>query len=342
MNRPRANDRNLHDQIVETRGFEARQHRLLRARFDLEDADGIGALQHFIRRPVIGGDAAERERRALGIHAREERECIAQEREHPQTQQVDLDESEIAEIVFVPLDDRAIAHRRPLDGCDSHERIARDHHTARMNAHVARKAVDAPADRHERIAQFSADGTGIAGIGIGAEVFRDESVEMLRPRLDGWRNRKRWIGSCACVRTFVDGAESRRMRATGARRGLVVRYGPRAALIGARIEIAPFANRFRQRTHRAVVRAERTRERLARVVVAHDRIDLCERETHRLADIANRRARAVGDDFRGHRGVFATVTVVHVLNDLLAVLVREVDVDIGDFFAFLGEKTLEE
>ena len=40
--------------------------------------------------------------------------------------------------------------------------------------------------------------------------------------------------------------------------------------------------------------------------------------------------------------MFAPVPFVDVLDDLLAVLVCEVDVDVGDFVAFLGEKALEE
>jgi len=40
--------------------------------------------------------------------------------------------------------------------------------------------------------------------------------------------------------------------------------------------------------------------------------------------------------------VFAIVAIVDVLNDFLAILMREIDIDIGDFVALFGEETFEE
>ena len=71
---------------------------------------------------VVGRDALERERRTAGIAARVQRERIAQQRQHPESQQVDLDQPEVGEIVFVPLHDGAVAHRRPLDRRDLDQR----------------------------------------------------------------------------------------------------------------------------------------------------------------------------------------------------------------------------
>ena len=72
------------------------------------------------------------------------------------------------QIVLVPLHDRAVAHRRPLDRRDAHQRIARDHHAAGMDAHVARKVVDAPAEREEQLADLAETamfaGPDVAGI----------------------------------------------------------------------------------------------------------------------------------------------------------------------------------
>ncbi len=50
LNRSRPDDRDLHHDVVKARRLHARQHRLLRARFDLKDADCIGALHHRVRR----------------------------------------------------------------------------------------------------------------------------------------------------------------------------------------------------------------------------------------------------------------------------------------------------
>ena len=57
-----AHDGDLDHEIVEARRFEPRQHRLLRARLDLEHADGVGALAHRVDLGVFGGDVLQGER----------------------------------------------------------------------------------------------------------------------------------------------------------------------------------------------------------------------------------------------------------------------------------------
>ena len=160
LNRARTNDRDLHDDVVEADRLHSRQHRLLRARLDLKDADRIGALHHRVGLLVVGGDRVQCEigrhaGRQPRIAAREtasvEGERFAQQREHPQAEQIDLDQPQLLEIVFVPLHDGAIAHRRPLDRRDADERIARDQHAAGMNPQVTRKVGDAATNGKEQI-----------------------------------------------------------------------------------------------------------------------------------------------------------------------------------------------
>ena len=57
-----AHDGDFDDEIVEVRGLQPRQHRLLRARFDLEHADRVGALAHRVDRGILGGNVLHRER----------------------------------------------------------------------------------------------------------------------------------------------------------------------------------------------------------------------------------------------------------------------------------------
>src|SRR5579875_1255772 len=151
LDRARPDDRDLNDDVVKARGLHAWEHRLLRARFDLEDADRIGALQHLVRRTVVGWDGRERKRCAARIDTAVLLEGFSQQREHAEAEQVDFDQTEILQVVFVPLHDRPIAHRRPLDRRDAHQRIAGDHHAAGVNAHVARKVFDAPAKDREQV-----------------------------------------------------------------------------------------------------------------------------------------------------------------------------------------------
>ena len=57
----------------------------------------------------------------------------------------------------------------------------------------------------------------------------------------------------------------------------------------------------------------------------------------RLADVAHGRTRPIVNDRGGKPGAIAAVTRVDVLDDLLAALVLEIDVDIGRFAARSGD-----
>ena len=71
-------------------------------------------------------------------------------------------------------------------------------------------------------------------------------------------------------------------------------------------------------------------------------IDAFAVEPECLTDVADRRARAIGDHGRGQRRAMAAVLVVDVLDDFLAPLVLEVDVDVGRLVALLRQETFEE
>src|SRR6266699_5073770 len=71
-------------------------------------------------------------------------------------------------------------------------------------------------------------------------------------------------------------------------------------------------------------------------------VDLFQIETERLADITQRALRPVGDEGGRDRGAVAAVLAVDVLDDLLAPVVLEVDVDIGRLMALLRDEALEQ
>src|SRR5882672_4300331 len=86
-----ADDRDLHDEIVEPLGTDARERRHLGAALDLEHADRVGLLQA----PVHGGIV----RRQPGeIHLApgltDERQRILEHRHHSQSAQIHLDDAE--------------------------------------------------------------------------------------------------------------------------------------------------------------------------------------------------------------------------------------------------------
>src|SRR6266545_3398143 len=71
-------------------------------------------------------------------------------------------------------------------------------------------------------------------------------------------------------------------------------------------------------------------------------VDLFQIETERLADITQRALRPIGDEGGRDRGAVAPVLAVDVLDDLLAPVVLEIDVDVGRLVALLRDKALEQ
>ncbi len=70
-------------------------------------------------------------------------------------------------------------------------------------------------------------------------------------------------------------------------------------------------------------------------------IDPIERQTQRLAHIAHRGTRPVGNHLGRHPGAVAAVLVVDILNDFFAPLVLEIDIDIGGLVPLAADEPLE-
>ena len=129
LDRPRAHQRHLHGEVVEVRRQRPRQHLHLGPALDLEDAGRLGALD---RAPDLG--VVERDPRevdALAARARDLVDAALDRREHPQPEQVDLEEAGVGAGVLVPLHDLAALHRRRLHRAELDQRLGRDHHAAR-------------------------------------------------------------------------------------------------------------------------------------------------------------------------------------------------------------------
>ena len=144
---PGPHDRHLHDEVVELHRLEAREHRHLRAALDLKDAHRVRAAEGVVHLGVLGGDTGQlldRRHAANPLVVLNEGERLPDRGEHPQAEDVDLEEAERVEIVLVPGDDRAAGHRRRLDGSNLHERCRREHEAADVDRQVARKALDPP------------------------------------------------------------------------------------------------------------------------------------------------------------------------------------------------------
>ena len=142
LDRAGAHDRDLDDQIVKGFGFDARQHRHLRARFDLEHTDCVGLPDHRVGLGVFGRDRREIE--GYSLVCCEQVEGAAQTAEHAETENVDLHEVERGDVVLVSFDHGTARHCGRLDRHEFVEPAPCQHEPAGMLRQVARRADQLP------------------------------------------------------------------------------------------------------------------------------------------------------------------------------------------------------
>ena len=76
-------------------------------------------------------------------------ERLADGREHPEREQVDLDEAKVIHVVLVPLQDRACVHPGGLDRRRVNQRVVRDHEPPHVDRGVAGKTLDLRSEVHQ-------------------------------------------------------------------------------------------------------------------------------------------------------------------------------------------------
>ena len=133
---PGADERDLHHQVVEVLGAQARQRGHLRAALHLEHADGVGGGEQLVDLGLLR-DGGEIDVDAFVLAHEVDREV--QHREHPEAEQVELHQPGGGAVVLVPLQHRAVLHTRPLDRAELDERPVGQHHAAGVDSEVARK-----------------------------------------------------------------------------------------------------------------------------------------------------------------------------------------------------------
>ena len=93
---------------------------------------------------IVLGQPVEVE--ADGAVVLDQLERLVDRGEHPEPEQVELDQLERLDVALVVLDDDAVLHRRPLERGDVDERRGGDEHPAACGCEVAREAVDPGAE----------------------------------------------------------------------------------------------------------------------------------------------------------------------------------------------------
>ena len=139
LNRPRPDDRDLDREILKVLRSGAPQRLHLCPALDLEDTGGVRVMDALVRRRIVVGNAREVD--PLAPRARDQLNATLDRRQHPQPQQIDLQEARISARVLVPLDDLTAFHRRRHDWTAVDQRTCGDDHPARMLREVPRKPV---------------------------------------------------------------------------------------------------------------------------------------------------------------------------------------------------------
>ena len=136
-----ANEGDFHHEVVEGGWLEARQCGHLCAGFHLEDAHGIGGLQHGVDRRIIGRQVRDVDARGLVPRSVDEPDGILQCRHHAQAQQVDLDDAHVGAVFLVPLHHDTSRHAGRLEGHHRRQGPLADDHAPRVLPQVPRQIV---------------------------------------------------------------------------------------------------------------------------------------------------------------------------------------------------------
>jgi hypothetical protein len=144
LDRARADDRHLHDQVIEVLRPRLGKRLHLRPALHLEDPDRVSSLEHGEDLRHVLGQPIQVQADAAVMF--DEPHGLSHGREHPEPEQVQLDELERLDITLVELDDDPVDHRRALDRSDVDERCRGHEHAAAVDGKVARETVDPGAE----------------------------------------------------------------------------------------------------------------------------------------------------------------------------------------------------
>ena len=113
LDRPRPDDRDLDDQVVEAARLQPRQHVHLRPALDLEHAERIALAQHVVDLRHLLRDG--RQLPPLAVMLLDQVEAFADAGQHAEREHVDLEDAELLDVVLVPFDEGAVVHRAIAD-----------------------------------------------------------------------------------------------------------------------------------------------------------------------------------------------------------------------------------
>ena len=190
LDRARPDDRHFHDEVVEGLWPRLGKRLHLGSALDLEDPDRVGRLEHLEDLRDVLGEAVEIDAdRAIVL---DQLERLVHRGQHPEPEQVELDELERLDVALVELDDDPVDHRGPLERRDVDERRGGHQHPARMDRQVAREAIDPGAELEPALPVREADRRAATGLG---RRFRLDPRDRRRAAAAPWSARRGAGGS---------------------------------------------------------------------------------------------------------------------------------------------------
>ena len=100
----------------------------------MEHTDDVGPTHRVVHRGFFARDCAQIEYLAESFFDFDE--DLVDCPQHPEPQKVELDQSHVGAVVFVPLQNRSARHSRVFDGDDLADGLFRQHHPAGMDSEV--------------------------------------------------------------------------------------------------------------------------------------------------------------------------------------------------------------
>ncbi len=128
----------LHHEVVEDARLEPWQRGHLRAGLDLEHTHRVGPAEHVVDLGVLrdGGQVD-----FGAVHLADEIDGAVQGLEHPQAEQIELDQAYGSAVVLVPLQHGPVLHAAPLDRADLDDGPVADDHAPRVDPQVTRRVL---------------------------------------------------------------------------------------------------------------------------------------------------------------------------------------------------------
>ncbi len=179
LDRPGADQGDLDHQVGERTRPQPGQRRHLGPGLDLEHPDGVGRADHLVHRRVVCRTQAG-EVELVAVVLGDQVDGVVQGREHPQPEQIELDEVDRRAVVLVPLQHRAALHARPLHRADLDHRAVADDHPPGVDPEVAGEVLDLGGEPEHRGGDVVIEGPVGAPLGGGGGDLAPH-VDLLRP-----------------------------------------------------------------------------------------------------------------------------------------------------------------